>query len=82
MKGRSSAAANLCKWVLAVLKYFDIYTKVKPLQDAAKEASEIASAKQQELDITLNNLFQVQEKVRLLTEKKDIKVAELQLKKD
>jgi dynein heavy chain len=39
MKGKSSAAANLCKWVLAVLKYFSIYTRVKPLQDAAAEAS-------------------------------------------
>merc|ERR1711998_105764 len=32
MKGKSSAAANLCNWVINIVKYNTIFKKVKPLK--------------------------------------------------
>lgn len=52
MLGKSKAAANLCNWVINIVKFNRIYVKVKPLMDqldaarASKEAAEqsLASA--------------------------------------
>jgi dynein heavy chain len=49
MKKKSSAAANMCKWVVAIVDYNRIYRNVKPLQDAAEEAAGIAKQKSEEL---------------------------------
>ena len=49
MKKKSSAAANLCKWVIAIFEYNGIYRNVKPLQDSAEQASELARVKGVEL---------------------------------
>ena len=49
MVKKSSAAANLCKWVCAVVEYNGIYRNVKPLQDAAEAASSLANTKGAEL---------------------------------
>jgi dynein heavy chain len=35
MKGKSLAAAYLCKWIVNIIIYNTIYKKVKPLMDSA-----------------------------------------------
>ena len=35
----SKAAAPLAKWVVAVLRYSEIYVKIEPLMKAAEEAN-------------------------------------------
>ena len=71
MEKKSSAAANLCKWVIAVVEYNDIFRNVKPLQDAAQAAGDLASAKGAELKIVLDALEVVRARVRALNEKLD-----------
>lgn len=68
MKKKSSAAANMCKWVCAIVEYNRIYRNVKPLQDAAAEAAGIAKQKSEELQVVLDALEVVRAKVRKLNE--------------
>ena len=63
MLKKSSAAANLCVWVIAVVKYNGIWRKVKPLEDAAKEAKAVADEKGEELAIVMANLDKVRKHV-------------------
>ena len=77
MTKKSSAAANLCKWVCAVVEYNRIYRNVKPLQDAATQASELAAVKGAELKIVLDALEVVRAKVRALNVKLDEAKAKL-----
>ena len=51
MKKGSSAAASLCVWSIAVMKYNKVYKFVKPLEDEAKAAGELADTKSAELKI-------------------------------
>ena len=44
MKGKSMAAANLCNWVVNIVKFNRIYVKVKPLMDQL-EAARASKAK-------------------------------------
>ena len=44
MKTKSAAAANLCNWVVNIVKFNRIYVKVKPLMDSL-EAARAAKAK-------------------------------------
>ena len=39
MKGKSSAAANLCKWVRASYDFNRIYVRVKPLMDTLEKGN-------------------------------------------
>jgi len=64
MTKKSVAAANLCKWVIAICKYNSIYKRVKPLMDSSDAAEKMANEKQDELKI-------VMEKVRIIVEKVD-----------
>lgn len=64
MLKKSSAAANLAKWVINAVIYNTIYKKVKPLSDAAEAAEKLSSDKLSELAIVL-------EKVRVIVEKVD-----------
>lgn len=64
MVKKSAAAANLCKWIVNIVKYNSIYKKVKPLMDSASEAENTANEKAEELRV-------VQEKVRVVVEKVD-----------
>lgn len=64
MKGKSFAAAYLCKWIINVVIFNTIYKKVKPLMESAEEAERTAKEKEAELNV-------VKEKVRLICEKVD-----------
>jgi len=64
MQKKSSAAANLAKWVINAVIFNTIYKKVKPLSDAAEAAEKLSSDKLSELAIVL-------EKVRVIVEKVD-----------
>jgi len=66
MKSKSTAGSFLCAWIVNIVAYNKIYTKVKPLMDAADAAEAMAKEKEAELSV-------VKEKVRLINEK----VAEL-----
>lgn len=68
---KSSAAANLCNWVINIVKYNSIYKKVKPLMESAEAAEKLANEKQAELAVVL-------EKVRVIVEKVDGLKASLQ----
>lgn len=59
---KSSAAANLCSWVINIVKYNSIYKTVNPLMLASDAAEKLAAEKLAELAI-------VQEKVRVIVEK-------------
>lgn len=71
MTKKSSAAANLCNWVINIVKYNSIFKKVKPLMESAEAAEKLATEKQAELAIVL-------EKVRVIVEKVDALKAQLQ----
>ena len=64
MKGKSLAAAYLCKWIVNLVIYNSIYKRVKPLMDTADDAERQAKEKEAELMI-------VKERVRLINEKVD-----------
>lgn len=64
MQKKSSAAANLCKWVINIVIYNSIYKKVKPLMESSEAAEKLANEKGAELAIVL-------EKVRVIVEKVD-----------
>jgi dynein heavy chain, axonemal len=49
MKSKSSAAANLCNWVVNIIAFNKIYKKVKPLMDALEQAR--ATKAQAETDL-------------------------------
>lgn len=46
---KSQAASYLCAWVVNIAKFNEIYLKVKPLQEAADAAQQMADTKQGEL---------------------------------
>ena len=46
MKGKSLAAAYLCKWINNIVIYNRIYKRVKPLMDTAEEAERLANEKE------------------------------------
>lgn len=56
MKGKSLAAAFLCKWANNIVIYNRIYKRVKPLKDTADEAERIANEKRAELAIVLERV--------------------------
>ena len=49
MKKKSSAAANLCNWVINIVAFNGIYKKVKPLMQSLEEARAVKSAAEEEL---------------------------------
>jgi dynein heavy chain len=42
MKGKSTAAAFLCGWIVNIVIYNTIFKKVKPLKEAADAAQALA----------------------------------------
>jgi dynein heavy chain len=50
MKGKSSAAANLCKWVRASYEFNRIYVRVKPLMDTLEAANADKAAAEGQLE--------------------------------
>jgi dynein heavy chain len=69
MKGKSQAAAFLCKWIINVVIYNRIYKRVKPLMDTAEEAERMANEKRAELAIVLERVRVINEKVDALKQK-------------
>lgn len=69
MKGKSLAAAYLCKWINNIVIYNRIYKRVKPLMDTAEEAERIANEKKAELAIVLEKVRVINEKVDALKQK-------------
>jgi hypothetical protein len=51
MSKKSSAAANLCNWVINAVIYNGIYKKVKPLMESAEAAEKLATEKLAELAV-------------------------------
>lgn len=51
MAKKSSAAANLCSWVINIVRYNTIYKNVKPLMESAEAAEKLANEKQEELRV-------------------------------
>jgi dynein heavy chain len=66
MKRYSEAGAYLCGWMTNVVKYNSIYKKVKPLQDSAAAAEELANTKKEELAIVMEKVRVINEKVQEL----------------
>ena len=62
MKSKSSAAANLCNWVINIINYNAIFKRVKPLMDSLRVASEAKKKAEDDLAI-------VQEKLDVIAEK-------------
>ena len=69
MKGKSQAAGFLCKWIINVVIYNSIYKRVKPLKDTADAAEAIANQKKAELEIVLERVRLINEKVDALKQK-------------
>ena len=69
MKGKSLAAAYLCKWINNIVIYNKIYKRVKPLMDTAEDAEKLANDKRAELAIVLERVRQINEKVDVLKQK-------------
>lgn len=66
MNKKSSAAGSLCKWSLAVCSYNKVYKFVKPLEDSAKEAEQIANTKLAELEVVRAKVAEIIAKVNEL----------------
>lgn len=69
MKGKSTAAAYLCSWIVNIVRFNGIYKKVKPLKDSADAAEALANEKLAELAIVLDKVRQINEKVDVLKAK-------------
>jgi len=63
MKGKSIAAAYLCKWINNIVIYNRIYKRVKPLMDTAEDAEKMAKDKENELAVVKERVRQINEKV-------------------
>lgn len=59
IRGKSSAAAGLCDWVLNITAYNDVVTSVEPKKQAVREAQQKlseANAKKEEMDTLVADL--------------------------
>lgn len=63
---KSSAAANLCSWVVNTVRYNTIYKNVKPLMESAEAAEKLANEKQVELQVVLDKVKVLVDKVNAL----------------
>ena len=77
MRTKSTAAANLCNWVINIVKFNGIYKRCKPLMDSLNEATK-SKAKAEEdlnavtaiLDVIQGKLEQLKRAFELATEEK------------
>jgi len=76
MLTKSAAAANCCTWVVNIYAYNRIYVKVKPLMDMLEEARAKKAAALVNLGAAQKNVEEVQEKLKILTEKFEAAVGE------
>lgn len=66
MTKKSSAAANLCGWVIAVVEFNDIFVVVEPLKKSAEESKQLAETKGEELKIVKDRVAEIIAKVDAL----------------
>jgi dynein heavy chain len=66
MKGKSSAAANLCKWVRASYTFNRIYVRVKPLMDTLEAANADKAAAEGQLAAANAAVAKVEKKLAAL----------------
>ena len=69
MASKSSAAANLCAWVVNTYRYNRIYVKVKPLMDALEEARSNKAAAEEQLRGVLEKVAEVEARLKELQDK-------------
>ena len=67
MKGKSSAAAGLCDWVVNICKYFRIYQFVEPKRKLLGEANAKLDAANEKLKIVRAQVAALEEKLAQLT---------------
>ena len=82
MTKKSSAAANLCKWVINIVIYNTIYKKVKPLMESSEAAEKLANEKLAELAVVMEKVRVIVEKVDALKKMLDEAVAKKQAVED
>ena len=66
MKSKSAAAANLCNWVVNIVKYNGIYKRVKPLMDSLEIASKSKQKAEDDLAAVNEILSGIQAKLNKL----------------
>lgn len=66
MTRKSSAAANLAKWVIAVVTYHDIYVVVEPLKQSAEASQALAQQKGEELRVVQEKVAEIVAQVNVL----------------
>merc|ERR1711871_367371 len=77
MKTKSNAAANLCNWVINIVKFNGIYKRCKPLMDSLNEATKCKAKAEEDLnavtailDVIQGKLEQLKRAFELATEEK------------
>uniref|UniRef100_A0A1I8JH23 DHC_N2 domain-containing protein n=1 Tax=Macrostomum lignano TaxID=282301 RepID=A0A1I8JH23_9PLAT len=71
IRSKSIAASGLCSWVINIVRYYEVYTFVKPKRDALDEANE-------QLRQATDKLEGIQAKIRELENKLAILTAEFE----
>ena len=69
MKSKSSAAANLCNWVINIINYNGIYKRVKPLMDSLAVASAAKKKAEDDLAIVREKLSVIEGQLNVLQSK-------------
>ena len=69
MESKSMAAANLCNWVVNIVKFNRIYVKVKPLMDQLEAARASKAAAEASLAAAQSTVAAVDAKLKALGEK-------------
>jgi len=69
MESKSMAAANLCNWVVNIVKFNRIYVKVKPLMDQLEAARASKAAAEASLAAAQATVAAVDAKLRILGDK-------------
>ncbi|SCN44990.1 dynein heavy chain, putative [Plasmodium malariae] len=69
MKTKSSACAYLALWLVNIVKYNDVYKKVKPLMDKLQEATNNKNNAQEKLDQLENKVKELTDSVEKLRKK-------------
>ena len=65
MKGKSTAAAYLCSWIVNIVRFNSIFKKVKPLKDSADAAVlEKVRMINEKVDALKAKLFEAEEQKR------------------
>ncbi|XP_025202252.1 dynein beta chain, ciliary-like, partial [Melanaphis sacchari] len=73
---KSSAAAGLCKWVINIMKFNNVWQVVEPKRKARDQANEELSAARNKLMELRNMIIELERKQKILTDEFDGAVAE------